>query len=86
MKKLLAIIVLGLLLVGCASAPVGWGGKYDGVQSNSESITIRYDTLIGSGSIYEPATAHCSKFDKQPVPTTKSFQAQFIAIQVFECR
>lgn len=86
MRKFLGIIVLSLLLAGCAGAPVGWGGKYEIIQSNSESITIKYDTLLGMNAIYEPATDHCKKFDKEPVPTTKTSQMLGIAVQTFECR
>ena len=86
MKKLLGIIVLSLLLSGCAGAPVGGGGKYKVIQSNSESITIKYDTILGLNAIYEPATIHCKKFSKEPVPTTKTYQMMGIAVQTFECR
>ena len=72
MKKLLGIIVLGLLLQGCQGAPVGWGGTYKIVQSNPKSITILYDPLIASNTIWEPATEHCQKYDKEPVPTSIS--------------
>ena len=37
-------------------------------------------------AIYEPATDHCKKFDKEPVPTTKTSQMLGIAVQTFECR
>ena len=79
-------MVLIMLLNGCAGAPVGWGGKYEVIQSNSESITIKYDTILGKNAIYEPATNHCKKFDKEPVPTTKTVQMMGIAVQTFDCR
>ena len=85
MKKIFLIIFLSLL-TSCANAPVGWGGKYEVVQSNSKSITIKYDTILGANSIYEPANEHCKKFDKEPVKTTKTKDALGIAVQTFECR
>jgi len=86
MKKILGIVILGLLLSACANAPVGWGGKYEIIQSNSQSITIKYDTMLGANAIFEPATEHCKKFDKEPVPTSKTNQMLGIAIQTFDCR
>ena len=86
MKKVILILVAGLLLSGCAGAPVGWGGKYEVIQSNSKSIRIKYDTILGMNAIYEPATEHCKKFSKEPVPTTKTFQMMGIATQTFECK
>lgn len=86
MKMQFGIFFLGLILYGCASGPVGWGGKYEVIQSNSKSITIKYDRVLGKDAIYEPATNHCKKFNKDPVPTTKDVQKGGIAFQTFECR
>ena len=84
MKKLLGIMVLIMLLNGCAGAPVGWGGKYEVIQSNSESITIKYDTILGKNAIYETCKQIIvKKFDKEPVPTTKTFQMMGIAVSNF---
>ena len=86
MKKLLVIVFLGLGMQGCAGGPVGWGGTHEVVQSNSASITFRYDTILGANKIWEPATEHCKKFDKEAVPTAKTMQALGIAIQTFQCK
>ena len=50
MKKFFLILFL-FLFTSCANAPVGWGGKYEVVQSNSKSITIKYDTILGAPRI-----------------------------------
>jgi hypothetical protein len=86
MKKILGMVVLGLVLQSCAGGPVGWGGTHEVIQSNSASITFKYDTILGPNKIWEPASAHCKKFDKQAVPTVKSIQSLGIAIQTFECK
>lgn len=85
MHKFFYILTI-FLLSSCANAPVGWGGKYEVIQSNSESITIRYDTVLGPNSIFEPANAHCAKHNKEPVPTSKSIQSLGIALQTFVCK
>ena len=80
------IFLLGLFLQGCAGAPIGWGGVYEVIQSNSKSITLKYDTVLGKNKIFDVATEHCKKFDKEPVPTEKSSQMLGVALQTFECR
>jgi outer membrane murein-binding lipoprotein Lpp len=42
---LVVACILGSTLAGCASA-VGWGKKYEIVQKNSKSITVKYDSLL----------------------------------------
>ena len=79
-------LLIILLLSSCAGAPVGWGGKYEVIQSNSESITIKYDTVLGANSIFEPANVHCAKHGKEPVPTSKTIQSLGIALQTFVCK
>ena len=53
-KKILVIIVLGLLIQGCAVVAVGWAGTIEVVQSNSASLTFRYDTILGANKIEKP--------------------------------
>lgn len=79
-------LLLIFLVSSCANAPVGWGGKYEVIQSNSKSITIKYDTVLGANSIFQPANAHCEKHGKEPVPTSKTIQSLGIALQTFVCR
>jgi hypothetical protein len=64
----------------------GWCGTHEVVQSNSASITFRYDTILGANKICEFASEHCKKFDKEAVPTAKTTQALVIAIQTFQCK
>ena len=78
--------MLTLILTGCANAPVGWGGKYEIIQANSKSVTIKYDTILGANAIFEAANKHCAKYGKEPVPTTKSTQSLGIALQTFVCK
>ena len=85
MYKIFYLLII-LLLSSCAGAPVGWGGKYEVIQSNSESITIKYDTVLGANSIFEPANVHCAKHGKEPVPTSKTIQSLGIALQTFVCK
>ena len=85
-KKFLGPIILLIILQGCAGAPIGWGGVYEVIQSNSKSITLKYDTILGKNKIFDVATEHCKKFDKEPVPTEKSSQMVGVALQTFECR
>ncbi len=84
--RFIYLIMLTLILTGCANAPVGWGGKYEIIQSNSQSVTIKYDTILGANAIFKPANEHCAKHGKEPVPTTKSIQSLGIALQTFECK
>jgi hypothetical protein len=81
-----SIIFLLLLLNNCANAPVGWGGKYEIIQSNSKSITIKYDTILGQNAIFKPASDHCEKYNRSAVPTLKTTQSLGIALQTFECK
>ena len=85
MKKLFGIMVLGLFLQGCTGAPVGWGGTYEILQSNSKSITILFDPIVGSNSIWKPAADHCQKYEKESVPTSQSKQG-LLYVQIFECK
>ena len=41
-------IALAVLLTGCASAPVGWGGTNKVLFSNSDTIMIEWDSLISN--------------------------------------
>ncbi len=35
------------VLVGCAGAPVGWGGTHEVTLANERAISIVYDPLMG---------------------------------------
>ena len=86
MKKILGLIVAIFILQGCQGAPVGWGGTYDILQANPKSITIRFDPMVGaSNKIWAPATEHCQKHGKDPVPTVEKQQG-VLKIQTFECK
>ena len=83
MKKLLSIIVLGLLLSGCVAV---WGETYKVIASNKKSISIKYDSLLGQEKIFAVAAEHCLKYDKVAVPSSKSnTQLAGIDIQNFVC-
>lgn len=86
MIRNLLIFLSIIFLSACSTNPVGWGGKFEAIQSNSQSITFKYDTVLGKNAIFEEATKHCSQHGKEPVPTTKSTQSLGIALQTFECR
>ena len=75
-----------LLLIGCAGAPVGWGGTHQAVQANDKSVTYVYDPLVGGYSTtMNAATAHCSNYGKSAVPTFSGRQG-VLSTQTFECR
>ena len=62
MKKLLGIIVLGLLLSGCVANDVGRI-----IDSSSNHITVRYNEWVGAAS--DPVTQkiainHCAQYEK----------------------
>lgn len=74
------------ILVGCAGAPVGWGGTHQVTLANERAISIVYDPLMGGyGYANAEATAHCLRFKKNPVPTNKVNNGVLLE-QVFECR
>ncbi len=59
-----------VLMVGCSSLPVGWGGTYKVLYKNEKVITIEYDELMSSyESILRVANEHCGSFSKVAIPT-----------------
>ena len=46
MKRLI-LILISCILVGCSSAPVGWGGTHEVILANEKSIAFIYDKLRG---------------------------------------
>ena len=85
MKNITLIASLSIL-VGCAGAPVGWGGTHSAVQANDKSVTYVYDPFVGGYSAtMNAATAHCSIYGKSAVPTFAGKQG-LLSTQTFECR
>jgi hypothetical protein len=73
-------------MLGCAGAPVGWGGTHRTVQANEVSVTYLYDRAVGGlDAVMRAATDHCGQYDKSPVPTVSSRQG-VLYTQTFECR
>lgn len=86
MTRTLFAILLSLMSVGCAGAPVGWGGTHEVMLANEKSITFIYDKLVGGYyAIMTDATEHCKKYKKDPVPTSEGRQGMLFT-QTFECR
>ena len=57
--KNIALIVSLFTLVGCAGAPVGWGGTHSAVQANDKSVTYVYDPFVGGyTATMNAASAH----------------------------
>lgn len=75
-----------IVLAGCAGGAVGWGGTHQVTLANEQAISIVYDPLMGGyGHANAEATAHCMKYKKSPVPTSKNRNG-VLTEQVFECR
>lgn len=56
-------------LLSCAGAPVGWGGTYKVVHSNSRQVTIEYDPLLCSyKTVTKAAEAYAAQYGKVAVP------------------
>jgi hypothetical protein len=54
-------------MLGCAGAPVGWGGTHRTVQANEVSVTYLYDRAVGGlDAVMRAATDHCGQYDKSP--------------------
>jgi hypothetical protein len=86
MKRLI-LILISCILVGCSSAPVGWGGTHEVILANEKSIAFIYDKLMGGYSaIMADATEHCKKYKKVPYPTTEGRALMTLSTQAFECR
>lgn len=69
MIRINIFILITFLLSGCATNPLGWGGKNQITLANSKAISIAYDPVVNGGAtIYQVAADHCSKFGKEPVP------------------
>jgi hypothetical protein len=86
MKKVLLAILLSLIVVGCAGAPVGWGGSHEIILANQKSVTFRYDPiLVRYTDMMADATKHCSSYKKDPVITITGNDGP-LRTQTFECR
>jgi len=80
------ICLTACFIAGCASAPVGWGGTHQIVSANPAAVTIKYDALVGGmDEAMNEAQGHCTKFNKNAVPTTSRYES-LLTVQVFECR
>ena len=79
-------MIILVLVAGCASAPVGFGGTHKVTLANEEAITVEYDPLLGGYSkAVAAATAHCEGHGKSAVPTQRDDHGA-IRHQTFECR
>jgi len=86
MTRTLFAILLSLMLVGCAGAPVGWGGSHEIILANQKSVTFRYDPfLVNYTGMMADATKHCNLYNKEPVLTVRG-QNGALATQTFECK
>jgi len=82
------MLIASMLFVGCAGAPVGWGGTYEVISESERSITIRYDNITESfRDIFSVARTHCEKFGKDAIPSEKVSADAGGAIRVhyFKC-
>lgn len=79
---------LNSLLLGCAGAPVGWGGAYAILLKNDKAITIEYDELVSSyKAIGDVAQIHCEQFGKVAIPAgeTTTRANGMIKTHTFRC-
>jgi hypothetical protein len=85
----LSIIVVVALLPSCTSNPVGWGGRYQVLESTGQSITIEYDKVMSSyKEIMDVAQAHCNKTGKAAVPVDEEYSSKqkgLIQTHTFRC-
>ncbi len=86
--KSLMLMLLVLLLSGCAGGPVGWGGTYEVLYSNEKVITIEYDELVSSyKEIITVANDHCVQYGKVAVPAGENTTrvSGLIKTHTFKC-
>jgi hypothetical protein len=85
----LSVIVISIFLSSCTSNPVGWGGRYQVLQSTGQSITIEYDRVMSSyKEIMDVAQAHCNQTGKAAVPADEensTKQKGLIQTHTFRC-
>lgn len=62
------LLFLSALLIGSCASAVGWGKKYELVQTNSKSVTIEYDSMLCNyKEVARAADAEASKYGKVAV-------------------
>ena len=60
MLKVCFLTLAAAALVGCAGAPVGWGGTDEVLFSNANTIKIQWDsTTTNEDAVRAKAVAHC---------------------------
>jgi hypothetical protein len=71
MKKLLGIVVLGLLLNSCSfeGENFGLGKRFDVIKQNENEITLQWIEELASEELRaNKAISHCAKYNKRAIP------------------